>query len=133
MEEQAKYNKNTTMGEMEEYKSTCNKLNNLSEKTETELLRVFDKVKARDYTDVILCELSKPKSALGTQIGGDHYKTMKIQPITFIMENNLSFAVGNIIKYVCRYDKKNGLEDIQKARQYLNFLEEKYNKDNNGQ
>ena len=46
------------------------------------------------------------------------------------MENNLSFAVGNIIKYVCRYDKKNGLEDIQKARQYLDFLEEKYNKDN---
>ena len=35
--------------------------NNLSEKTDTELLRVFDKVKARDYTDVILCELSKPK------------------------------------------------------------------------
>ena len=61
MEEQAKYNKNTTMGEMEEYKSACNVLNNLSEKTETELLRVFDKVKARDYTDVILCELSKPK------------------------------------------------------------------------
>ena len=101
MEEQAKYNKNTTMGEMEEYKN------------------------------IILCELSKPKSALDTQIGGDHYKTMKIQPITFIMENNLSFAVGNIIKYVCRYDKKNGLEDIQKARQYLDFLEEKYNKDNN--
>ncbi len=100
MEEQAKYNKNTTMGEMEEYKN------------------------------IILCELSKPKSALDTQIGGDHYKTMKIQPITFIMENNLSFAVGNIIKYVCRYDKKNGLEDIQKARQYLDFLEEKYNKDN---
>ena len=100
MEEQAKYNKNTTMGEMEEYKN------------------------------IILCELSKPKSALDTQIGGDHYKTMKIQPITFIMENNLSFAVGNIIKYVCRYDKKNGLEDIQKARQYLDFLEEKWNKDN---
>lgn len=101
MEEQAKYNINTTMGEMEEYKN------------------------------IILCELSKPKSALDTQIGGDHYNTMKIQPITFIMENNLSFAVGNIIKYVCRYDKKNGLEDIQKARQYLDFLEEKYNKDNN--
>lgn len=100
MEEQAKYNKKTTMGEMEEYKN------------------------------IILCELSKPKSALDTQIGGDHYKTMKIQPITFIMENNLSFAVGNIIKYVCRYDKKNGLEDIQKARQYLDFLEEKWNKDN---
>ena len=100
MEEQAKYNKNTTMGEMEEYKN------------------------------IILCELSKPKSALDTQVGGDHYKTMKIQPITFIMENNLSFAVGNIIKYVCRYDKKNGLEDIQKARQYLDFLEDKWNKDN---
>ena len=100
MEEQAKYNINTTMGEMEEYKN------------------------------IILCELSKPKSALNTQVGGDHYKTMKIQPITFIMENNLSFAVGNIIKYVCRYDKKNGLEDIQKARQYLDFLEDKWNKDN---
>ena len=42
------------------------------------------------------------------QIGGKHYKDFKIQPIEFITKNKLSFIQGNIIKYVCRFDKKNG-------------------------
>ena len=55
------------------------------------------------------------------QVGGNHYD-MKIQPIDFIMENNIGFCEGNIIKYVCRYENKNGIEDLRKARQYLEFL-----------
>ena len=55
------------------------------------------------------------------QVGGDHYQ-MKIQPITFIMQNNLSYCVGNIVKYICRYQKKNGKEDLLKARQYIDFI-----------
>jgi hypothetical protein len=39
------------------------------------------------------------------QIGGEHYK-LKIQPFKFIMENNLNFFQGNVIKYVVRYQKK---------------------------
>jgi hypothetical protein len=54
-----------------------------------------------------------------------HYSRWKLQPAYFIMENNLPFDVGNVIKYVCRYDAKNGLEDLEKARGYLDMMIEK--------
>lgn len=60
--------------------------------------------------------------ALDTQIGGNHYEDMKIQPIEFILENNLDFLQGNILKYICRYKSKNGLQDLNKARHYLDIL-----------
>ena len=59
------------------------------------------------------------------QVGGDHYAVMKIQPIEFILANELGFCEGNVIKYLCRYKRKNGLEDLKKARQYLDFLIER--------
>jgi len=57
-----------------------------------------------------------------TQVGGSHYNGMAIQPVTFIMENGLSYAQGNVIKYVCRYLDKNGIQDLQKAKQYIDFM-----------
>lgn len=51
-----------------------------------------------------------------------HYTQYKIQPVKFIGDNNLNYLQGNIIKYVCRYGKKNGLEDLEKARHYLDML-----------
>ncbi len=62
------------------------------------------------------------KSALKEQIGGEHYKHFEIQPFEFIQKNNLSFAVGNVIKYVTRYKAKNGVEDLKKARHYIDLL-----------
>lgn len=59
---------------------------------------------------------------LDTQIGGNHYKDMAIQPLEFIIENNLSFLQGNVLKYVCRYKSKNGIQDLNKARHYLDIL-----------
>ncbi|ALV64621.1 DUF3310 domain-containing protein [Campylobacter fetus] len=56
------------------------------------------------------------------QIGGNHYQKMDIQPLEFITKNKLDFCEGNIIKYVCRYKDKNGLEDLLKARHYLDIL-----------
>lgn len=35
-----------------------------------------------------------------------------------------AYCIGNVIKYCWRWKQKNGLEDIQKAKQYLEFLEE---------
>ena len=47
------------------------------------------------------------ESALDRQVGStQHYKDFKIQPIEFITANKLSFIQGNVIKYICRYDKK---------------------------
>jgi len=68
------------------------------------------------------------KSALDHQVGGSgHYKDTEIQPIEFIAKNNLSFIVGNCIKYVVRAEKKGGSEDIRKAIHYLQLeLELKY-------
>ena len=54
--------------------------------------------------------------------GGDHYKDFKIQPIEFITANKLSFIQGNVIKYICRYNKKNGKEDIDKAIHYCEMI-----------
>jgi len=54
-----------------------------------------------------------------------HYSSHRIQPIDFIEMNNLGFSAGNVIKYVCRYEQKNGIEDLKKAKRYLEFLIEK--------
>jgi hypothetical protein len=59
------------------------------------------------------------------QIGGSHYQGFAIEPIDFIMGNNLPFAEGSVIKYICRWRLKNGREDLLKARQYIDFLLEK--------
>ena len=74
------------------------------------------------------CEVACVDSATDIQIGGNHYKDMTIQPIDFIMANNLSFCQGNVIKYICRYKNKNGIQDLQKAKQYIDFLIEEENK-----
>lgn len=55
----------------------------------------------------------------------DHYTACKIQPIEFIVANNLDFLEGNIVKYVARYKRKDGLKDLAKARHYLAMLIER--------
>ena len=52
------------------------------------------------------------------QVGGSHYKNFRIQPYEFISKNNLSFFQGNVIKYVCRYQRKGGVEDLKKIVHY---------------
>jgi hypothetical protein len=66
------------------------------------------------------------------QIGGNHYKDFHIQPYEFISKNNLSFFQGNVIKYVCRYMNKNGIEDLDKIIHYCE-LEKKKMKDLNAE
>ena len=66
------------------------------------------------------------------QVGGKHYKYMKIQPTEFISVNGIPFIEGNVIKYVCRHAYKNGKEDVLKAIHYLNLLlEYHYNESDN--
>lgn len=56
------------------------------------------------------------------QVGGSHYAEFNIQPVEFIIKNELGFLEGNVIKYVCRHHKKNGAQDIQKAIHYLELI-----------
>ena len=59
------------------------------------------------------------------QIGGRHSRSMKIQPSQFINENNLPFAEGNAIKYICRHKLKNKKEDLLKAMHYIEMIIER--------
>ena len=61
-------------------------------------------------------------STLNKQEGGDHYKDLAIQPVEYIVKNNLGYLEGNVIKYVTRHHKKNHAEDIKKAIHYLQMI-----------
>lgn len=56
-----------------------------------------------------------------------HYADKQIEVIDYIKdtlsdEQYKGYCRGNVIKYISRYDKKNGLEDLLKARVYLDWL-----------
>jgi hypothetical protein len=51
-----------------------------------------------------------------------HYTRFKIEPVLFIAENDLDFMTGNVVKYVLRGPYKNGIEDLKKARRYLDMM-----------
>ena len=63
------------------------------------------------------------------QVGGNHYKDCKVQPIEYIVGNDLTFCEGNAIKYITRHRRKGeGRRDIEKAIHYLEMiLETEYN------
>lgn len=67
------------------------------------------------------------KAVDGKQIGGSHYKNKAIQPwtymeVNFTKEEFIGFLRGNIHKYLDRYKDKNGVEDLEKAKHYLEKL-----------
>ena len=74
--------------------------------------------------------MATERIAINEQVGGTHYRDKAIQPIEYILANDLGFCEGNIIKYVSRYKDKNGLEDLKKAKHYLEFLIEEVEKVN---
>lgn len=61
-------------------------------------------------------------SALDVQEGGDHYKSLPIQPVQYIHANGIPFAEGSVIKYVTRWRDKGGIADLKKARHFLDLL-----------
>ena len=50
-----------------------------------------------------------------------HYE-MKIEPIEFIQKNKIPFCEGNVIKYIARHREKNGLQDLIKAKNYIDYI-----------
>lgn len=66
-----------------------------------------------------------------TQIGGDHYKKLAIQPMRYSMLNNLDPCQHTIIKYVTRFRDKGGIQDLEKAKHVIDMLIE-FEKDMNG-
>ena len=66
--------------------------------------------------------LKPDPSPLAKQVGGSHYKGMAIQPVEFIHRNGIGFVEGCCIKYLCRWKQKNGVEDLKKARHFIDML-----------
>ena len=60
------------------------------------------------------------------QVGGNHYKRGNIEVWDAILDWDLGYLEGNIVKYVARYKHKNGVEDLKKAAHYLQKLIEVY-------
>lgn len=57
------------------------------------------------------------------QVGGSHYrKGGEIQPWDIIKAWELDFWEGNVVKYVLRWKHKDGVQDLKKARHYLDYL-----------
>jgi len=61
-------------------------------------------------------------NSLKTQVGGDHYKNLAIQPMEYSMANRLDACQHTIVKYVTRFRDKGGIADLEKARHTLDML-----------
>lgn len=77
---------------------------------------------ARAVRDQIIAAQEQKAHPLDVQIGGGHYKDMKIQPVEYILANAIPFVEGSVIKYVSRWRSKGGVEDLRKARHFLDML-----------
>lgn len=61
-------------------------------------------------------------SAKNSQIGGNHYSKLKIQPMEYSMSNGLDACQHTVIKYVTRFRDKGGIQDLRKAMHTLQML-----------
>lgn len=65
----------------------------------------------------------KPEdNSMERQVGGNHYKKCKIQPVEYIHANGLDFFQGNIVKYITRFRDKGGKADLEKIKHYCDLL-----------
>jgi hypothetical protein len=72
----------------------------------------------RGLSKIIMSDDARDK-----QIGGSHYrKGGEIQPWDIIKAWELDFWEGNVVKYVLRWKHKDGVQDLKKARHYLDYL-----------
>ena len=59
---------------------------------------------------------------LDVQVGGQHYKKYKIQPVELYNKFCLGFGESNLIKYSMRHQDKNGLQDLEKVEHYCDLI-----------
>lgn len=81
----------------------------------------------REEKEIAFCnKINSPPpiktTALDTQIDGDHYKKLKIQPVEYIHANNIGFSEGSAIAYLTRWRDKGGVKDLEKAIHTIQLL-----------
>ena len=84
--------------------------------------QAYQEVKPLAFDDGPMASEPVCKSPLSTQIGGDHYTKLAIQPMQYSMENGLDALQHTIIKYVTRFRDKAGIEDLEKAKHCIDML-----------
>ena len=89
--------------------------------TETDMLAVSEMNKVKT-TETDMLAVSEMNKAMDVQVGGGHYKDLVIQPVEYIHKNHIGFIEGSVIKYVTRWRAKGGLEDLKKARHFIDLL-----------
>jgi hypothetical protein len=73
-------------------------------------------------------------SAFSTQVLGNHYKSLKIQPLEYSMANEFNACQTHVVKYISRYnkkwkDKKDQIKDLEKAKHVIDMQIELLNKE----
>lgn len=88
--------------------------------TEEEMANMVDAIQQfRDTCTAIHEAVTRP---LDVQVGGQHYKSLAIQPVEYIHANKLGYIEGNVIKYITRWNEKGGITDLEKAKHYIELL-----------
>jgi hypothetical protein len=85
----------------------------------------FDEIFYITYGDTIenlITKKSIPTVEVDSKTNPSHYRQGSIEPWDFIVSQNLNFLAGNVVKYISRYKHKNGVEDLKKAKTYLEKL-----------
>lgn len=78
-------------------------------------------------TCTVMPMIHEPMKAYDKQVGGSHYKKMKIQPMQYSMANELDACQHTAIKYITRHQDKAGKKDLYKSlHTVLLLIEEKY-------
>ena len=81
--------------------------------------------KLKDIIDKYEQEMTNERNTLNRQVGGTHYKK-GVQPWTIAMDWGLDPWSHNVVKYILRFPYKNGVEDLEKIKHYLDFLIENH-------
>jgi len=81
----------------------------------------------RKYTKHIKPTVEEPLlKAIDMQVGGEHYMNMALQPIEFILHNDMGYIEGRVVEYMARWKAKGGIVDLHKSRHLLDIAIEFY-------
>lgn len=104
----------------ERNKENNDALNKAAKKYKKSVLKEYYNVDdMKDWCNLDLTEMDKLED--DSKIKPQHYKSNN-DVIQFCLDNKLSFCEANVVKYVVRWKKKNGIEDLKKAIEYINRL-----------
>lgn len=79
--------------------------------------------RAWDQDEIGDAEEACDGGVIPAQVGGSHYATLAVQPVEFAMKNQWDFCAASILKYLTRWRAKNGVEDLRKARHFVEIRE----------